>query len=40
MIEEERHTVGWESWATLSALAANRSGWKDRECQNLVCLMV
>ena len=29
MIEEERRTVGLQSWATLRALAANQSGRKE-----------
>ena len=28
MVENERR-VGWQSWTTVRALAANRSGWKE-----------
>ena len=29
MIEDERQVAGWQSWTTVRALAANRSGWKE-----------
>ena len=29
MVEDERRVAGWQSWATVRALAANRGGWKD-----------
>ena len=29
MIEEEKRAVGWQSWATVGALVANRSGRKE-----------
>ena len=29
MVEDERRVAGWQSWTTVRALAANRSGWKE-----------
>ena len=29
MVEDERRVAGWQSWMTVRALAANRSGWKE-----------
>jgi len=29
MIEDERKTAGWQSWANVRTLAANHSGWKE-----------
>jgi len=29
MVEDERGVAGWQSWMTVRALAANRSGWKE-----------
>lgn len=29
MIKDEERTVGWQSWAIVRALAANRSRWKE-----------
>ena len=29
MVEDERRVAGWQSWKTVRALAANRSGWKE-----------
>ena len=29
MVEDERKTAGWQSWANIRTLAANRSGWKE-----------
>jgi len=29
MVEDERKTAGWQSWANVRNLAANRSGWKE-----------
>ena len=28
-LEDERKTAGWQSWANVRNLAANRSGWKE-----------
>ena len=37
MVEDERKTAGWQSWASVKTLAANQ--WLERECQGLLCLM-
>ena len=29
MVEDERQAAGWQSWATVGALAVNQSGWKE-----------
>ena len=29
MVEDERRVAGWQSWTTVRALAANRTGWKE-----------
>ena len=29
MVEDERRVAGWQSWMTVRALAANRTGWKE-----------
>ena len=29
MVEDERRVAGWQSWMTVRALTANRSGWKE-----------
>ena len=29
MVEDERRIAGWQSWTSVRALAANRSGWKE-----------
>ena len=39
MVEDDRQAAGWQSWATVRAPAANRSGLKEN-VKALMCLNV
>ena len=38
-VEDEKRTAGWQSWVTVTALAADRGGWKENVKAFNMCLM-